>query len=44
MREKHLEKAFKQFGKIENINVPLNNTNTQNRGFGFIEFSTKAEA
>ena len=44
MREKHLEKAFKQFGKIDGINVPLNNSNNQNRGFGFVEFATKSEA
>jgi RNA recognition motif-containing protein len=44
MREKHLQKAFSKFGKIESIDVPLNNTNNQNRGFGFIEFSSKGEA
>jgi RNA recognition motif-containing protein len=44
MREKHLEKAFKQFGKIDSINVPLNNANNQNRGFGFVEFANKADA
>jgi len=44
MREKHLEKAFKGFGKIESINVPLNNTNNQNRGFGFVEFASKEDA
>jgi RNA recognition motif-containing protein len=27
MREKHLQKAFSKFGKIDSINVPLNNTN-----------------
>ena len=44
MREKHLQKAFAKFGKIESIDVPLNSTNNQNRGFGFIEFSSKGEA
>jgi len=44
MRENHLDKAFKQFGKIESINVPLNNSNNQNRGFGFVEFANKADA
>lgn len=44
MREKHLMKAFSKFGKIDSIDVPLNNTNNQNRGFGFIEFSSKGEA
>jgi len=44
MREKHLQKSFGKFGKITNIEVPLNNTNNQNRGFGFIEFSGKGEA
>ena len=27
MREHHLKKAFSRFGKIESIDVPLNNTN-----------------
>lgn len=44
MRDKHLQKAFSKFGKIDSINVPLNNANNQNRGFGFIEFSSKGEA
>ena len=44
MRDKHLKKAFSKFGKIESINVPLNNANNQNRGFAFIEFSSKGEA
>ncbi len=44
MREHHLKKTFARFGKIESIDVPLNNTNNQNRGFGFIEFSAKQEA
>ena len=44
MRDKHLQKAFGKFGKIESIDVPLNSTNNQNRGFGFIEFSSKGEA
>jgi len=44
MREKHLMKAFSKFGKIDSIDVPLNNTNNQNRGFGFVEFSGKGEA
>jgi RNA recognition motif-containing protein len=44
MREQHLKKAFGRFGKIEAVDVPLNNSNNQNRGFGFIEFSTKNEA
>lgn len=44
MREKHLQKAFSKFGKIESIDVPLNMVNNQNRGFGFIEFSSKGEA
>lgn len=44
MRENHLEKAFKQFGKIESINVPLNSVNNQNRGFGFVEFVSKTDA
>lgn len=44
MREQHLKKAFGRFGKIEAVDVPLNNSNNQNRGFGFIEFSAKNEA
>jgi RNA recognition motif-containing protein len=27
-----------------NVNVPLNNTNNQSRGFGFVEFTTKEHA
>ena len=44
MRDIHLTKAFKQFGPIESVNVPLNQANNQNRGFAFVEFSTKEEA
>ena len=38
VREKHLLKAFSKFGKVTSLNVPLNNANNQNRGFGFVEF------
>ena len=44
MREVHLKKAFQSFGTIESVNVPLNQANNQNRGFAFVEFSTKEEA
>ena len=27
IREKHLEKEFKKYGKIESINIPLNQAN-----------------
>ena len=44
VREKHLLKAFQKFGKVTSLNVPLNNANNQNRGFGFVEFPTRQEA
>jgi RNA recognition motif-containing protein len=44
IREVHLTKAFSKFGTIDQVNVPLNSKNNQSRGFGFVEFKTKAEA
>jgi RNA recognition motif-containing protein len=44
IREIHLTKAFAKFGTIDHVNVPLNSKNNQSRGFGFVEFTTKAEA
>ena len=44
LREKHLRGQFARFGPITAIDVPLNQTNNQNRGFGFIEFEHKTDA
>ena len=44
LREKHLRGQFSRFGPITAVDVPLNQTNNQNRGFGFIEFAQKADA
>lgn len=44
MREKHLMNAFKKFGTIKEVNVPLNPTSNQNRGFAFVEFENRESA
>ncbi|CDW89490.1 ribosome biogenesis [Stylonychia lemnae] len=44
LKEVHLKKEFQKYGKIIDANVPLKNETNTNRGFGFIEFSTKEEA
>jgi len=41
---KHLTAAFKKYGKIIDINVPLNPTSNQNRGFAFVEFEDREAA
>ena len=44
LREKHLQSAFKKFGAISDISVPLNPSTNQNRGFGFVEFASRQHA
>ena len=44
IKEKHLKQNFAKFGKIIDASVPLNPENSLNKGFGFIEFSTRDEA
>ena len=44
LREKHLQAAFKRFGTILDLTVPLNPSSNQNRGFAFVEYATRAEA
>jgi len=44
IKKKHLQLSFNKFGQIVDINVPLNNENNLNRGYGFVEFKTKEEA
>jgi len=44
MREKHLQTAFKKFGTIVEVNVPLDVAKNQNRGFAFLEFETREMA
>ena len=41
LREKHLTSAFKKFGPIKDVSVPLNPSTNMNRGFGFVEFATR---
>lgn len=38
LREKHLKAAFRKFGELVEVHVPTNQTNNNNRGFGFVEF------
>ena len=40
LREKHMTSAFRKFGKIIDVTVPLNPSTNQNRGFAFVEFET----
>jgi len=42
--KKQIQKLFQPFGEIVEINLPINNTNNQNKGFGFIQFKTRKEA
>ena len=44
LKEKHLTALFKKFGPIVEINLPLNPTTKQNRGFGFVEFEKREDA
>ena len=44
IKEKHLIKNFAKYGQIIDVNVPLNQENNLNKGFGFVEFKTKEEA
>lgn len=44
LKDTHLQKDFAKYGTILSVNVPIKNENNLNRGFGFIEFSTKEEA
>ena len=44
IKDKHLTAAFKKYGKIFAVNVPLNPTNNQNRGFAFVEFEDREAA
>ena len=44
LKDTHLKKDFGKYGTILDVNLPIKNENNLNRGFGFIEFSTKEEA
>ena len=44
LREKHLKAAFSKFGSIKEVNVPVNPSTNMNRGFAFVEFSSRQEA
>ena len=44
LREKHLTSAFKKFGKIIEVSVPINPSTNTNRGFAFVEFETRQMA
>lgn len=44
MTAKHLRKEFQKYGTINDVNIPLKAESTLNRGFGFIEYSSKEEA
>lgn len=39
-----MRKEFQKHGSIVEVNVPLKSDGNLNRGFGFVEFSTKEEA
>jgi nucleolar protein 4 len=42
--KKQIQKLFQPFGEIVEINLPVNNTNNQNKGFAFVQFKTWKEA
>ena len=42
--ENELASLFARFGKIEVVNIPINRYSGRPRGFGFISFSSQAEA
>ena len=44
LREKHLKACFGKFGEIVDSSVPLKQDTKTSRGFGFVEFATKAQA
>ena len=44
LREKHLLAAFKKYGKISEVTVPINPSTNTNRGFAFVEFETREMA
>ena len=43
MREKHVQNAFKKYGTILEVSVPLDLTKNQNRGFAFVEFENREQ-
>lgn len=42
--KKQIQKLFQPFGEIVEINLPMNNTNNENKGFAFVQFKTRKEA
>lgn len=44
LREKHLQLAFKKFGEIKEVTVPLSVATSMNRGFAFVEFVSRQNA
>ena len=44
VKEKHLKKSFGKFGNIVDVNIPVNSENNMNKGYWFLEFSTREEA
>jgi len=41
--EDDLKAAFKEFGQIESVNIIKDKYSGQSKGFGFVEFASKAE-
>ena len=44
INKKHLQKLFAPFGKVTDINIPINQSNNKPKGFAFIQFENKNEA
>jgi len=44
LKDKHLTAAFKKFGSILDVSVPLNASSNTNRGFAFVEFNSREDA
>ena len=44
INEAILHSAFIPFGEIKDVNIPLDNTTGQHRGFGFVEYEDPVDA
>ena len=39
--EKSIRKAFKKFGEIKEVSMPMDGKKPRNKGFAFLEFSSR---
>ena len=44
LNDSHIKKLFEPYGEIVEVNMPINNENSQNKGFAFVQYKTRQEA